>query len=132
MSVDNTKVVRAYIKLRDARDVARRAWEEADAKLKLKQEVIESAMLKFLIDNKMDSVKTPVGTFYRQEEIMPAGADWDLIYKFITDNDAFEMLERRIKKGFVKEYMETNGGSIPPGVTVHREYVVRVRRGGDK
>lgn len=132
MSVDNTKVVRAYIKLRDARDVARRAWEEADAKLKLKQEVIESAMLKFLIDNKMDSVKTPVGTFYRQEEIMPAGADWDLIYKFITDNDAFEMLERRIKKGFVKEYMETNGGSIPPGVTVHREYVVRVRRGSDK
>ena len=112
--------------------MARRAWEEADAKLKLKQEVIESAMLKFLIDNKMDSVKTPVGTFYRQEEIMPAGADWDLIYKFITDNDAFEMLERRIKKGFVKEYMETNNGSVPPGVTVHREYVVRVRRGGDK
>lgn len=130
--IDNTKMVKAYLNLRDARTKALRAFEEEDAKLKLKQELIEQHMLAFLNKHKTDSIKTPVGTFYKQEEIKPAGSDWTAIYDYIKDNDAFEMLERRVKKTFVQEYMDANDGAIPPGVTVHREYVVRVRRGDGK
>ena len=46
----------------------------------------------------------------------------------MKQNDAFDALERRIKKTFVSEYMENNGGAIPPGVSVYRQYAVRVRR----
>lgn len=130
--MDNEKMVKAYLNLRDARTALSREFDEADAKLKSKQELLESHMLTFLNANKMDSVKTGLGTFYRQTEIKPAGADWQAIYDYIRDNDAFEMLERRIKKTFVQEYMDANDGAIPPGVTVHREYVVRVRRGDGK
>jgi hypothetical protein len=38
------------------------------------------------------------------------------------------MLERRFKKTFVKDYRESNEGAIPPGVSVMREFTVRVRR----
>lgn len=126
--MDTTKLAKAYIKLRDARTELKRTYDEQDGALKAKQERLEAEMLKFLNANEMDSVKTAAGTFYRQEEITPTGSDWDAFYKWIADNDAFDALERRIKKTFVREYMETNNGAIPPGVSVYREYVVRVRR----
>jgi len=126
--MDISTLSKAYVKIRDARGALKKQYEEEDIKLKAKLERLEAEMLRFLQENNTDSVKTVHGTFYRQEEITPTGADWDALYKWIAQNDAFDALERRIKKGFVKEYMETHEGGVPPGVSVYREYVVRVRR----
>lgn len=126
--MDTAKMVKAFVKLRDARTALKREFEDKDNALKSKQELLEGQLLKFLNENEMESVKTPHGTFYRQEELTPTGADWDAFYKWIAQNDAFDALERRIKKTFIKEYMEMHSGGIPPGVSVYREYVVRVRR----
>lgn len=126
--MDISTLTKAYVKIRDARGVLKKQYEEEDIKLKAKLERLEAEMLRFLQENNTDSVKTVHGTFYRQEEITPTGADWDALYKWIAQNDAFDALERRIKKGFIKEYMETHEGGVPPGVSVYREYVVRVRR----
>ena len=127
--VDTKRLVSAYLKIRDAKNALVRAHEEEKAKLDSKLELVEQALLKFLNDHKMDSAKAGAATFYKQEEITPAGSDWDRFYKWVKKEDAFEA-EKRIKKTFVKEYMEANDGAIPPGVTVHRTYAVRVRRGG--
>lgn len=126
--MDASKLVKAYLNLREARHVLKRKFDEDDGALKIKQERIEAALLGFLNDNKLDRVATPLGTVYRQEEMTPTAADWSAIYDFVKENDAFEMLERRLKKTFVKEYMEQHEGGVPPGVSVFREFVVRVRR----
>jgi hypothetical protein len=128
MSIDTEKLAKVYIKIRDARRDLKKKFDEEDGALKAKLEKIEGVMLTFLNENKQESARTTVGTFFKQEEVTPTAADWDAIYKWIKKNDAFEMLERRIKKTFVSEYMEAHKGSIPPGVSVYREYVVRVRR----
>lgn len=126
--MDINKLTSVHLKIRDARSDLKRKFEEEDRKLKIKQERIENEMLRFLQDSNTGSVRTESGTFYRQEEITPTGSDWDAFYRWVRENDAFDALERRIKKTFVKEYMETHEGGIPPGVSVYREYVVRVRR----
>jgi hypothetical protein len=126
--MDTNALTKTYVKIRDARTALKRKFDEEDGKLKAKLERLEGAMLKFLQESGIDSAKTENGTFYRQEEITPTGSDWDRFYQWIAENDAVDALERRIKKTFVKEYMETHEGAIPPGVTVYREYVVRVRR----
>lgn len=126
--MDTAKMVKAFVKLRDTRGELKRKFEEEDNKLKAKQQLLEGQLLKFLNENEMESVKTPNGTFYRQEEITPTGSDWDAFYGWIVDNNALDALERRIKKNFIKEYMEAHNGGIPPGVSVYREFVVRVRR----
>ena len=131
-TIDTKRVVSAYLKIRDAKTALTRQFEEEKAKLDSKLELLEQTLLKFLNEHKMDSAKAGPATFYKQIEITPAGSDWDRFYKWVVKHDAFEALERRIKKTFIKEYMEANDGAIPPGVTVHREFVVRVRRGGDK
>ncbi len=126
---DIQRMVKVYVKMRDTRTANKRAFEEADEILKAKMEKIEGQLHKFLLDNQIDSVNTPAGTVYRQEEITPTGSDWAAFYDWVKENDAFDALERRIKKTFVKEYMEQHDGGIPPGVSVYREYVVRIRRG---
>lgn len=122
------KMVKAYIKMRQARADLKKKFEEEDKSIKEKMDIIEAEMLRQMQDSGIDSIKTPSGTFYRQEEVTPAGSDWNAFYNWVRDNDAFDALERRIKKTFIKEYMDAHDGGIPPGVSVYREYVVRVRR----
>lgn len=126
--MDITKLVAVHLKIRDARADLKKAYEESDRVLKGKQERLEGELLRFLQDSNTDSVRTEVGTVFRQEDVTPRADDWDLFYKWIAANDAFDALERRIKKTFVKDHMAAHEGALPPGVSVYREYVVRVRR----
>jgi hypothetical protein len=127
-AVSFDKLAAVYIKMRDKKTEMKRAFDEEEAKLKAKMNKIEIAMLQQLTAMDMNSVRTDHGTIIRQEEILPTGSDWGLFYDWVKENDAFDALERRIKKTFVKEYMESHEGAVPPGVSVMREYVVRVRR----
>ena len=125
---DMNRLTKAYVRIRDARSELKKEWETKDAEFKKKLERIEAEMLRFLNETDQNAAKTDSGTVYRQEEITPTGSDWEAFYSWVKEHDAFDALERRIKKTFIKEYMETNGGGIPPGVSVYREYVARVRR----
>lgn len=126
--MDINKLVKVYTKIRDARKALADTFAKEDSGLKTQQTRIEGELLRFLQESKLDSVRTDSGTFYRQEDITPRGDDWEAFYAWVKEHDAFDALERRIKKTFVKEYMEGHEGAIPPGVTVFREYVVRIRR----
>ena len=126
--MDTEKLVQVYLRIRQKRSELAKQFKDADDDLKKKQSRLETELLRFLQDNKQESVRTAAGTFYRQEDIKPAGSDWDAFYKWVRENDAFDALERRIKKGFVVDYMEENDGELPPGVSVYREYLVRVRK----
>ena len=126
--MDLNKLVRVHIKIRDARAKLSEEFKASDAELKANQERIEGELLRTLQEQSVDSMRTEAGTFYRQEEIKPSASDWDAFYKWIAENDAFDALERRVKKDFVKAYMADHEGGLPPGISVHREYVARVRR----
>jgi hypothetical protein len=126
--LDTNAVTKVFIKIRDKRAQLKKAFEDEDKVLKEKQVILEGAMLDFLQLHNLRSAPTDNGVFYRQEEIIPTGIDWAAFYEWVRANDAFDFLERRIKKTSVKTYMEEHDGAIPPGVSVLREYVVRVRR----
>lgn len=126
--LDVERLTRAFVHMRDARLALKSEFEKKDRAIRSKQAVIEAAMLDFLNTHNLKTAPTESGTFYKQEEITPTGADWGALYQWIKENDAFDALERRIKKTFISEYMEENEGGLPPGVSVFREFKVRVRR----
>jgi hypothetical protein len=130
--LDVNAVTAAYIKIRDARTDAKRVFEAEDDRLKAAQERLESVLLSHLNIHGMETVRTEAGTFYKQEEIKPSCADWTAYYAWIKENDAFDGLEKRVGKTFIKDFMEAHDGMLPPGVSVHRESVVRVRRPSSK
>ena len=126
--MDLNAATRAYVNIRDARSALAQKFDAEDGSLKDKLKLLEAFMLKELQSTGANSVRTDEGTVIRQEEIMPSGSDWDAFYGWIKKNDAFDFLERRIKKTAVKDYMEAHPGKLPPGVSVNREFVIRVRR----
>jgi hypothetical protein len=128
MGMDINKLVHVYTKIRDKRSEIKRFFEAEDAALKEQLTKLEGVLLKHLNDTNSDSIRTEAGTFYRQQDVTPSASDWSAFYDWIKQNDAFDALERRVKKTFVTEYMEANDGAIPPGVSVFRQYVVRVRK----
>lgn len=126
--LDLARIVKAHVNIRDARAQLKQDFDASDADLKAAQKKLENALLDHLNKHGMESVRTEFGTFYAQEEMTPSASDWNILYDWIKEHDAWDALERRIKRTFVKEYAEAHNGGLPPGVSVFREKIVRVRR----
>lgn len=135
MSNDITmdRLSQAFLAIKDHRTVKRHAWEAEDLELEQQQDTLKVAMLEMLNKVGGKSIATEHGTVMRQEKLQPSAADWSAVYDWITQTpERFELLEKRLKVTFVKQFMEDNDGALPPGVSVHREYEVAVRRANSK
>lgn len=121
-------VVQAYSAIRDYRAAKRHLWEQADAEWEDDMQRLKALMLDHLNTTGAKSVATDHGTIYRTEKVRPSAADWQAVWDWMVANDGFDIMERRLKATFVKQYMEENDGALPPGVNVHREFEVSVRR----
>ncbi len=126
--MDYSQIVKVYLKIRDKRADLKKAFDTSDNELKAKQEQLEGTMLDFLNTSGVDSTRTEAGTFFKQEDLIPTGSDWAAFYDWIKEHDAFDALERRVKKVFISNYLEENDGAVPPGISIFRQYKVRVRR----
>lgn len=119
----------AYIALRDERDRIRTEYEAKDGALKEDMVKLEQMMLSWCNDANADSIKTKHGTVMRQLKQRFFCGDWDNFRKFILEQNAVDLLERRIHQGNFKQFMENHEGEgLPPGVNVMREYGITVRR----
>ena len=122
------KLVKAYIKLRDARALLKSEYEAEDEKLLDKISTIESRLLEFCKETGAEGVKTPFGTASRVVKERWFTNDWDSFRRFVKDNDALDLFEKRIHQGAMKEFLEVNPDLRPEGLNVHREYAVVVRK----
>jgi len=125
--LDYNRLVRVYIKMREARSALKREFEQRDADLKEKMSRIEAALIAGLSETGADSVRTNSGTVFTTEVSRASVADWSALADWIVQNNAVEFLEQRVKSTAVSEYMEQTG-ELPPGVNLHRERVVRIRK----
>jgi hypothetical protein len=126
--VSINRVVQAYLAIRDARTAKRHAWEKEDLALEEDSDKLKVLMLSILNQTDTKSMATELGTVYRSEKLKPSAADWGAIWEWAKANDGFEIVEKRLKTTFIKEYMEQNDGALPPGVNAHRQFEVSVRR----
>lgn len=126
--MDIDKLVLAARNIRDAEHEIQKKADAEIAELKAKREKIEAFLMQHLIDNNVDSLRTANGTIFRSIDTIPQGQDWDLFYRWVKDHDAFDALERRIKRTFIADYMEAHDGEIPPGVSVFRQYKLNIRK----
>ncbi len=128
-NIDLSKLVQVHQAIKNARTVRRHAYEEEDAKLEAEEQQLRALMLQILNNTGAKSIATDFGTVYRTEKIKPSAADWSAVYSWVmADPERFELLEKRLKSTFIKQFMDENEGALPPGVNVHREFEVSVRR----
>lgn len=122
------KLVKAYIKMRDARSQLKEQYEAQDAKIKEQMAVIEAHFLELCKSTGASSIKTPVGTIIRGVESRYWTSDWEEMHRFIKENDAVDLLERRIAQKAMAEFLKTNPDKMPKGLNVNSEYKITVRR----
>lgn len=127
--MNTESLVEAYITIRGQRDKLLREYEMADGALKADIHKLEMAMLDICNAVNADSIKTAHGTVMRKVNERFFCQDWDGFYRYVLDNEAVQLLERRIHQGNFKEHMkDINGDGLPPGVSVMREFGVSVRK----
>ena len=119
------ELVKIYLTIREARA----KLEEQDKQLKEEMEVISTAMLAICNEANADSIKTQEGTVIRQTKDRFYCSDWDSLKQFILENNAVDLLERRIHQTNFKEFMsEHQADGLPPGVNCMREFAISVRK----
>ena len=132
-SVNTEQLVEAYIAIRNQRDVILREYEQQDSSLKVEMSKIEAALLDVCNGINADSIKTGHGTVMRKLNERFFCQDWDNFYKFVLDNGAPQLLERRIHQGNFKEFMGDHADDgLPPGINVMREFGISVRKATQK
>jgi hypothetical protein len=128
MSVDTSKLVKAYVAMRDARKDLLNDFEIKDNEIKEQMEAIEAELLETCKAIGADSIKTEFGTVMRSVKQRYWPTDWHEVYAFIRENNCPEILEKRLSQSNYKAIVEESPELAIPGVQVHREFSVTVRR----
>ncbi len=128
MSLDVNKLTEVYIKIKNERAKNKAEFDEVDNVLKAKQEKIKSAMLEYLKENDIESVKTKTGTFYRTVKDKYWTSDWESMYKFVLEHETPEFFTKSLNQGNVKQFLEENPDVFPAGLNIDSQYTLAVRK----
>lgn len=122
------KLVKAYIKMRDARSTLTAEYEAKDKEIKDQMRVVENYLLE-ACKRAGGNVSIPgVGVVIRGVDTRYWTSDWEAMHNFIKENNAVDLLERRIAQRAMGEFLKSNPDKMPKGMNVESKYTVTVRR----
>jgi predicted metal-dependent phosphotriesterase family hydrolase len=121
-------LVNVYIKIRDARDTARKEADRIEADFEEQLDIINQQILKICEETGADSIKTAHGTAIRTVKSRYWTNDWERFYDFIFEHQVPELLERRVHQTNIKQFLEENPDLLPAGLNVDSAYSITVRR----
>lgn len=103
-------------------------FQEQEKDIKAKMAKVKTALLEHCKEHNVDSVRTGEGLFFRTVKQNYWTSDWESMGKFVVENNAPELLEKRLHQGNMKQFLEEHPDLLPPGINVDSEYSVTVRR----
>jgi hypothetical protein len=130
MSVE--KRVKLFLKTRQAKAAAQKCFDDEKAQYEQIMDVCQNSMLRDADAQGVSGFTTPCGTTYAAEVPKYSIADDAAFYAFVRQLGDLDFFERRISATHVQQYMEQSGGTLPPGLNLFRERVMRVRKASDK
>ena len=125
-SVD--RLTGVYIKIRSAIAEMKERHKEELSELEEKLEMVSEQLLEICNDQEVDSLRTSQGTVSRRVASRFWTSDWDSFYEFVKEHDAPYLLEQRIHKANMKQFLEENPDAVPMGLQTDNRYVIYVRK----
>ena len=122
------RLVSVYVKIRDKKTELAVEFKEKEKELDAKLDTLKAALLEHCKATGIESVKTASGTFWRTQKKRFWTSDWEAMSRFIVDNEAVDLLEKRISQGNMRQFLEENPELHPPGLNADNEYAITVRR----
>lgn len=127
MTVTVDAVIKKYMKLREEKTAV-----EAEIKERVDTIKANMAKLEAFLKAKMDadgltSFKSEHGTAFLTTTDFANVEDWDAVLRFIREEEAYDMLEKRVSKTAVRGYIDANK-EVPPGIRYGTKLDVNIRK----
>jgi hypothetical protein len=122
------KLVKVYLKMNARLGEMRATYDAEEKALKAQMVQVKALLLNYCKVQNVESVKTTEGLFYRSVTTRYWTNDWESMGRFVVENNAPDLLEKRLHQGNVKQFIENNPDLVPPGLNVDSEYSITVRR----
>ena len=120
-------LVKEFVDFRDARAELKKQYEINDSRYREYMDLREAKLLEMLNTMGGESIRTTHGTAYVQVKERFNCKDWPAYWHFMKLHDRMDLLEKRPAQGALAK-MKEEGTELPPGLDVHSERVVTVRR----
>lgn len=122
------KLMQADINMRES--IA--TLESQISEIKTKRAQVQEALNEACRTLNVTSIKTNVGTLTRKLKTRYWTSDWPQMYKFMKENDALELVEKRIQQSNIKQFIADNPELAPPGLQSTSEYTVSILKNRSK
>lgn len=122
------QLVAIYRKIRSAKQEIEERHKAELAELDEQLDMVSQQLLDICQEQNVDSLRTPSGTVSRRVWTRYWTSDWDSMYQFMQEHDAPFLLEQRIHKGNMQQFLEENPDLHPPGLQADSKYVITVRK----
>ena len=127
-SIPMDKLVRVYRKMQTRIQALTTTYETEVEVLKAQQEAVKTALKDQMLALGVKSVNTAEGTVILSTKTRYSTQDWDAFKDFIKENDAIDLLEKRIAQTNMATFLGENPTLVPPGLNSNSEYSISVRK----
>ena len=122
------KLARVYRKMQTKIQQLTAVYETEVEVLKAQQEVVKTALKDQMLALGVKSVNTAEGTVILSTKTRYSTQDWDAFKEFMKENDALDLLEKRIAQTNMATFLQENPTLVPPGLNSNSEYAISVRK----
>ena len=122
------KLARVYRKMQTKIQQLTAVYETEVEGLKAQQEVVKTALKDQMLALGVKSVNTAEGTVILSTKTRYSTQDWDAFKEFMKENDALDLLEKRIAQTNMATFLQDNPTLVPPGLNSNSEYEISVRK----
>ena len=127
-SIPMDKLARVYRKMQTRIQTLTATYETEVEVLKAQQEAVKTALKDQMLALGVKSVNTAEGTVILSPKTRYSTQDWDAFKDFIKENDAIDLLEKRIAQTNMATFLGENPTLVPPGLNSNSEYSISVRK----
>lgn len=121
------KTVGQYVAIRDRLKAMDEVHDAAKKPLLEVQTLLSGRLMEVLKKTGSESIKTKQGTVYISTRYTASLADADAFMKYVVENAAFDLLDRRANATAVKDFVAEKK-ALPPGCNLNSLVTVGVRR----
>ena len=118
------KLIKIYIKMRDAKQ----AFEKQASGVEEQMDIVKGKILDACTAVGASSLRTPFGRVVRTVKTDYSTSDWVSMHQFMKENDALDLVQRRIHQTNMKTFLEEHPDKLPPGLNSDSRYDITVYR----
>ena len=122
------KLAKTYLRIRAERSMLSAKYKEEDGNLIRQLDTIKQAMLDHCEAHNVESVRTSEGLFSRSTKKKYWVSEWDAMHRLIVEENAPQLLDKRINQANMREFLEENPDLKPEGLEIEEEVTISVRK----